>query len=233
MFAVINNLAQIGANVITNDDVHVHASGHGYAGELLFLYNMARPRNAMPVHGEWRHLRANKELAIATGVKPENTVLAQNGVVVDMVNGKVKVAGQYQVGNLYVDGTTMGDVDPDVLADRTNLAAGGVISITCVIDDRTGRLIEKPTVSTTGLIDDDREVKPVIVELVENTMFDLAAEGENDPYRMVQQLRRRISRTIEQKYKREPVILPTVVPMNADDVTPVSTEDIEASRESL
>ena len=64
-------------------------------------------------------------------------------------------------------------------------------------------------------------------------MFDLAAEGENDPYRMVQQLRRRISRTIEQKYKREPVILPTVVPMNADDVTPVSTEDIESTRESL
>ena len=233
VFAVINNLAQIGANVITNEDAHVHASGHGYAGELLFLYNIARPRNAMPVHGEWRHLRANKELAIATGVRPENTVLAQNGVVVDMVDGKLKVAGQYQVGNLYVDGTTMGDVDPDVLADRTNLAAGGVISITCVIDDRTGRLIEKPTVSTTGLVDDDRGVIPIITELVENTMSDLAAEGENDPYRMVQQLRRRISRTIEQKYKREPVILPTVVPMNADDLTPVSNEEIESSRESL
>ena len=233
VFAVINNLAQIGANVITSDDAHVHASGHGYAGELLFLYNMARPRNAMPVHGEWRHLRANKELAIATGVKPENTVLAQNGVVVDMVDGKLKVAGQYQVGNLYVDGTTMGDVDPDVLTDRTNLAAGGVISITCVIDDRTSRLIERPVVSTTGLVDDDRGVLPDLVELVENTMFDLAAEGENDPYRMVQQIRRRVSRTIEQKYKREPVILPTVVPMNADDTAPLSNEDVEASRESL
>ena len=233
VFAVINNLAQIGANVITSDDAHVHASGHGYAGELLFLYNMARPRNAMPVHGEWRHLRANKELAIATGVKPENTVLAQNGVVVDMVDGKLKVAGQYQVGNLYVDGTTMGDVDPDVLTDRTNLAAGGVISITCVIDDRTSRLIERPVVSTTGLVDDDRGVLPDLVELVENTMMDLAAEGENDPYRMVQQLRRRVSRTIEQKYKREPVILPTVVPMNADDTAPLSNEDVESSRESL
>lgn len=174
VFAVINNLAQIGAEVITSDDAHVHASGHGYAGELLFLYNIARPKNAMPVHGEWRHLRANKELAISTGVKPENTVLAQNGVVVDMIDGRIKVAGQYQVGNLYVDGTTMGDVDMDVLADRTNLAAGGVISITCVIDDRTGSLLDKPTVSTTGLVEDDRGVIPIIVELVENTMFDLA-----------------------------------------------------------
>ena len=68
VFGVINMLAQIGATVITNKDANVHTSGHGYSGELLFLYNAARPKNAMPVHGEWRHLRANKELAIATGV---------------------------------------------------------------------------------------------------------------------------------------------------------------------
>ena len=232
VFAVINNLAQIGANVITNAEAHVHASGHGYAGELLALYNAARPRNAMPVHGEWRHMRANKELAISTGVRPENTALAQNGVVVDMQAGKIKVVGQYQVGQLYVDGATMGDVDPDVLADRSSLASGGVVSITCVIDDRTGQLLEAPRVSTTGFSDDDRDFNKKLVEAVENVMGDLAAEGENDPYRMVQQLRRKLSRSIEQKYKREPVILPTVVPMAAENL-PVDDEDIEATRESL
>ncbi|WP_165002513.1 ribonuclease J [Corynebacterium qintianiae] len=232
VFAVINNLAQIGATVITNSDAHVHASGHGYAGELLFLYNAARPKGAMPVHGEWRHMRANKELAISTGVKPENTALAQNGVVVDMVNGKINVVGQYQVGQLYVDGETMGDVDPDVLADRTSLASGGVVSITCVIDDRTGRLLETPRVSTTGFSDDDRDFNKKVAEGVENVMNDLAAQGENDPYRMVQQLRRHVSRAIEQKYKREPVILPTVVPMAADNM-PIDDDVVEASRESL
>ncbi len=232
VFAVINNLAQIGAEVITNADANVHASGHGYAGELLFLYNAARPKNAMPVHGEWRHMRANKELAISTGVRPENVALAQNGVVVDMVNGKINVVGQYQVGQLYVDGETMGDVDPDVLADRTSLASGGVVSITCVIDDRTGRLLEIPRVSTTGFSEDDRDFNKKVIEGVESVMGDLAAEGENDPYRMVQQLRRKVSRAIEQKYKREPVILPTVVPMAADSA-PVDDEDVEASRESL
>ncbi len=232
VFAVINNLAQIGAKVITNAEEHVHASGHGYAGELLQLYNAARPRNAMPVHGEWRHMRANKELAISTGVRPENTALAQNGVVVDMQAGKIKVVGQYQVGQLYVDGATMGDVDPDVLADRSSLASGGVVSITCVIDDRTGQLLEAPRVSTTGFSDDDRDFNKKLVEAVENVMGDLAAEGENDPYRMVQQLRRKLSRSIEQKYKREPVILPTVVPMAAENL-PVDDEDIEATRESL
>ena len=231
VFAVINNLAQIGANVITNSEAHVHASGHGYAGELLALYNAARPRNAMPVHGEWRHMRANKELAISTGVKPSNTALAQNGVVVDMHKGNIKVAGQYQVGQLYVDGTTMGDVDPDVLADRTSLASGGVVSITCVIDDRTGRLLEAPQVSTTGYSDDDRDFNKKVVEGVEAVMGDLAAEGENDAFRMVQQIRRKVSRAIEQNYKRQPVILPTVVPMSSDNH--VATEDeIASTRES-
>ncbi|WP_257161268.1 ribonuclease J [Corynebacterium cystitidis] len=232
IFSVINNLAQIGATVITNKDAHIHATGHGYSGELLFLYNAARPKNAMPVHGEWRHMRANNELAISTGVKRENTVLAQNGVVVDLVNGHAKVVGQYQVGHLYVDGETMGEVEADVLADRTNLAAGGVVSITAVIDSRTGRLMERPAVSTTGFSEDDRGVVPEVVELVEETMNDLAAEGENDPYRMVQQVRRKVSRAIEQKYRREPVILPTVVPMTEDN-TPVDDDDIRAARESL
>ena len=231
VFAVINNLAQIGANVITNSEAHVHASGHGYAGELLALYNAARPRNAMPVHGEWRHMRANKELAISTGVKPSNTALAQNGVVVDMHKGEIKVAGQYQVGQLYVDGTTMGDVDPDVLGERSSLASGGVVSITCVIDDRTGRLLEVPQVSTTGYTDDDRDFNKKVVEGVEAVMGDLAAEGENDPFRMVQQIRRKVSRAIEQNYKRQPVILPTVVPMSSENYA-ASDDEVAANRES-
>ena len=231
VFAVINNLAQIGANVITNSEAHVHASGHGYAGELLALYNAARPRNAMPVHGEWRHMRANKELAISTGVKPSNTALAQNGVVVDMHKGQIKVAGQYQVGQLYVDGTTMGEVDPDVLGERSSLASGGVVSITCVIDDRTGRLLEVPQVSTTGYTDDDRDFNKKVVEGVEAVMGDLAAEGENDPFRMVQQIRRKVSRAIEQNYKRQPVILPTVVPMSSENHA-ASDDEVAANRES-
>ena len=232
IYAVLTNLSQIGAEVITNQDANVHASGHGYAGELLFLYNAARPKNVMPVHGEWRHIRANKELAIATGVPRDNVVLAQNGVVVDLLNGKARVSGQLQVGHLYVDGVTMGDVDADVLSDRTSLGAGGAVSITCIVDDVTGRLLEAPRVSTTGFSDDDRGVVPEVTELVENTMSDLAGQGENDTYRMVQQLRRRVSRAIEQKWKREPVILPTVIAMNSGSRV-IGDEDVEVSRESL
>ncbi|AGF72710.1 ribonuclease J [Corynebacterium halotolerans] len=228
VFGVINMLAQIGATVITGRDAKVHTSGHGYSGELLFLYNAARPKNFMPVHGEWRHLRANKELAISTGVDRDHVVLAQNGVVVDLVDGRARVVGQIPVGNLYVDGVTMGDVDADILADRTSLGSGGLISITAVIDNRTGRLLEAPTVQTKGFSEDAKTMMPEVRELAENVMNDLAAEGENDPYRMVQQLRRKVSRFVEQKWRREPMILPTVVPMTAGDET-IDDAEVESS----
>lgn len=232
VFGVINMLSQIGATVVTGRDAKVHTSGHGYSGELLFLYNAARPKNAMPVHGEWRHLRANKELAISTGVNRDNVVLAQNGVVVDLVNGRAQVVGQIPVGNLYVDGVTMGDIDADILADRTSLGEGGLIAITAVIDNRTGRLLERPTVQTSGFSEDAKSMMREVTELSETTMNDLAAEGENDPYRMVQNLRRKLSRFVEQKWKRQPVIMPTVIPMTSE-TTHIDDDEVRASRESL
>lgn len=231
VFGVINMLAQIGATVITGKDAKVHTSGHGYSGELLFLYNAARPANAMPVHGEWRHLRANKELAISTGVNRNNVVLAQNGVFVDLVNGQAKVVGQMTVGNLYVDGVTMGDIDDEVLADRTSLGEGGLINITVVIDNRTGRPLERPTVEARGFSEDAKAMMPEITELVQNTMMDLAGEGENEVYRMVQRLRRTVSRYVEQKWRRKPMILPTVVPTQGE--VHVTDDDINSSRMSL
>ncbi|MDO4687016.1 MAG: ribonuclease J [Corynebacterium sp.] len=232
VFGVINMLAQIGATVVTGRDAKIHTSGHGYAGELLFLYNAVRPKNVMPVHGEWRHLRANKELAISTGVARDQVVLAQNGVVVDLVGGRANVVGQIPVGNLYVDGTIMGDIDEEVLADRTSMGEGGLISVTVVIDNRTGRPLERPTVQAKGFSEDAAAMMPEVTDLVENIMLDLAGEGENDPYRMVQQLRRKVSRYVEQKWRRNPMIIPTVVPMHAE-VTHIDDEDIKGTRPSL
>ena len=230
VFGVINMLSQIGATVITGRDAKVHTSGHGYSGELLFLYNAARPRNAMPVHGEWRHLRANKELAISTGVNPNNIPLAQNGVVVDLHNGHAKVVGQITVGNLYVDGTRMGDIDSGVLEDRTAMSEGGLISITTVIDNRTGRPLEAPSVQAKGFSDDARDMLKEIQEKVDNVMIDLAGEGENDPYRMAQAIRRKVGKLISDKWNRKPMIVPTVVPMSSEIVEELEEEE---SRESV
>ncbi|HIW92619.1 MAG TPA: ribonuclease J, partial [Candidatus Corynebacterium avicola] len=196
VFGVINMLSQIGAEIITGKDAMVHTSGHGYSGELLFLYNAARPRNAMPVHGEWRHMRANRQLAIDTGVNPDNTVLAQNGVVVDLVNGKASVVGQVPVGNLYVDGVTMGDVGAEELEDRTAMSEGGLIAVTVVIDNRTGRPLEDPQVQARGFSDASKDMMRQVTELVDNVMLDLSGQGENDPYRMAQSLRRKVGKFV-------------------------------------
>lgn len=232
VFGVINMLAQIGATVVTGRDAKVHTSGHGYSGELLFLYNAVRPKNAMPVHGEWRHLRANKELAISTGVQRDRVVLAQNGVVVDLVGGRASVVGQIPVGNLYVDGVTMGDIDAKVLEDRTSMGEGGVIDITAVIDNRTGRLLERPTARALGFSEDAVAMMPEVADLVETVMIEQAGEGENDPYRIAQQVRRKVARFVEQKWRRKPLIMPTVVPMSAE-TQHVDEVDLQNARPSL
>ena len=225
VFGVINMLSQIGAEVVTGKDAMVHTSGHGYSGELLFLYNAARPRNAMPVHGEWRHLRANRQLAISTGVNPDNTVLAQNGVVVDLVDGHAKVVGQIPVGNLYVDGVTMGDVGAEEIEDRTAMSEGGLISVTVVIDNRSGRPLEDPHVVAKGFSDDAKAMMKQVAEVVDNSMLDLAGQGENDPYRMAQALRRKVAKFVKDKWKREPLIVPTIVPMTSEVVEELDPED--------
>ena len=233
VFGVLNMLAQIGAKVVTGRDAMVHTSGHGYSGELLFLYNAVRPSNAMPVHGEWRHLRANKDLAISTGVPAENVVLAQNGVVVDLVDGRARVVGQIPVGQLYVDGVSMGDVDADVLADRAEMREGGVITVTAVIDNRTGRPLEKPRAQARGFSDDDKEVIAAVEKLVDETMFDLAGSGENNPYRMAQEVRRRAEKLISSKWRRNPMILPTIVPMSSESAGVPTDDEVQSTRESL
>ena len=217
VFSVQNSLSQMGVNVVTSREANIHVSGHGDAGELLFVYNAVRPKNAMPVHGEWRHLRANKALAVATGVAPENVVLAQNGVVVDLVDGKASAVGQIPVGHLYVDGLSTGDVGDTVLADRTALSEDGFIVATVVVDPRTGRPVSKPQIIAKGFTDEPGALAPV-VELVENALWDLAGEGETDPYRLAQAVRRTVGSWVSEKWRRKPMIVPTVI-------TSVAAED--------
>ena len=144
VFAVVNGLAKRGATVVTQQSAKVHVSGHASAGELLYLYNAVRPTNAMPVHGEWRHLRANAALAKATGVPEERIVLAEDGVVVDMVDGLAEIVGRVPVGHVYVDGLSVGDVGEPTLSDRLVLGEGGFIAITIVINRVDGPCGQHP-----------------------------------------------------------------------------------------
>jgi len=212
VFGVINGLTRLGASVVHQGTAMVHVSGHAPAGELLFLYNAVRPSNVMPVHGEWRHLRANAALAVRTGVPEEAVVLAEDGVVVDLVDGKASITGRVEVGRVYVDGLAVGDIGESTLGDRLVLGEGGFVQITVVIDSHTGRAVSQPTVSGRGFSDDPKALDAVL-PLVEEELSRTEAEGITDTHRIAQAVRRVVGRWVGETYRRRPMIVPTVIPV--------------------
>jgi ribonuclease J len=210
VYRVINQLARAGATVVHKDTAKVHVSGHAPAGELLYLLNVTRPSNLMPVHGEWRHLRAHARLGIESGVPPENVVLCEDGDVVDLVEGHARHVGRVKSRYVYVDGLAVGDVSESLLTERRILGDGGFISATVVIDSVTGKVVGEPTVAAKGFSEDPEAFNPVVPLLT--AALDRAAEdGITDPHQLQQVVRRTVGRWVNDAYRRRPMIVPTVV----------------------
>ncbi|NMH96037.1 ribonuclease J [Pseudonocardia acidicola] len=210
VFRVINALIRLGATVVHQGNAKVHVSGHAPAGELLFLFNAVRPSNVMPVHGEWRHLRANAELAVKTGVPEESVVLAEDGVVVDLIDGKAEITGRVEVGRVYVDGLAVGDIGETTLGDRLVLGEGGFIAITVAVEATTGRAVSRPTLSGRGFSDDPKALDGVL-QLVEDELSRTENEGITDTHRIAQSVRRVVGKWVGETYRRRPMIVPTVI----------------------
>ncbi|CDP83202.1 MULTISPECIES: ribonuclease J [Mycolicibacterium] len=209
VYGVIDALAKIGARVVTNAQARVHVSGHAYAGELLFLYNGVRPRNVMPVHGTWRHMRANAALAASTGVPQENIVLAENGVSVDLVAGKASISGAVTVGKMFVDGLITGDVGDATLGERLILSSG-FVAVTVVIHRETGKPAAPAHLHSRGFSEDPKALEPV-ARNVERELESLAADNITDPTRIAQAVRRTVGKWVGETYRRQPMIVPTVI----------------------
>ena len=209
VYGVIDDLAKIGARVVTNQQVRVHVSGHAYSGELLFLYNGIRPRNVMPVHGTWRMLRANAKLAARSGVPEENIVVAESGVSVDLVGGRVTIAGAVPVGKMFVDGLITGDVGEATLGERLILSSG-FIAATVVVNRETGRLAAPPQLFSRGFSEDPKALEPV-TRKVQAELESLAADNVKDPVRIAQVVRRTVGKWVGETYRRQPMIVPTVI----------------------
>ncbi|HEX5017227.1 MAG TPA: ribonuclease J [Actinomycetes bacterium] len=210
VYRVINGLMRWGATVVHKGNAMVHVSGHAASGELLYLYNLVRPTNVMPVHGEIRHLRANGDLAIATGVEPRNVVMAEDGVVVDLVDGHARVVGAVPCGYVYVDGASVGDVTETSLKDRRILGSEGFISVHVVVDSASGKVVGGPAVSARGFLEDDSvfdEVLPQITEALE----DAGAQGIGDTHQLQQIVRRTVGRWVSNTHRRRPMIIPVVI----------------------
>ncbi|MET0447387.1 MAG: ribonuclease J, partial [Aeromicrobium sp.] len=144
VYRVIDGLTKLGANVVHKGNARVHVSGHAAAGELLYCYNILKPKNVLPVHGEYRHLMANARLAQDTGIDPDRTIIGENGTVVDLRDGDARVVGQLDLGFVYVDGSTVGEITEADLKDRRILGEEGFISVIVVVDASTGKVISGP-----------------------------------------------------------------------------------------
>ena len=210
VYRVIDGLTKLGANVVHKGNAKVHVSGHAAAGELLYCYNILQPKNVLPVHGEYRHLMANAKLAQATGIAPERTIIAENGTVMDLRDGDVQVVGQLDLGFVYVDGKTVGELTDSDLKDRRVLSEEGFISIICVIDRETGKLIVGPEISSRGFAEDDavfESVKPKIVAALKEA----SGNGVRDTHALSQVVRRTVGRWVNTAHRRRPMIVPMVI----------------------
>ena len=210
VYRVINGLARWGANVVHKGNALVHVSGHASAGELLYCYNIVKPRNVLPIHGEMRHMRANAQLARDTGVPDEHVVIAEDGVVVDLVDGKAQIAGKVDVGYVFVDGSSVGDITESDLKDRRILGEEGFISVIVVIDSVTGKVAGGPEIHARGFAEDDSvfdAIKPAIVDALDK----LLAERVDDHHQLQQAVRRVIGRWVSSTHRRRPMIIPVVI----------------------
>ncbi|HEY1973773.1 MAG TPA: ribonuclease J [Pseudonocardia sp.] len=210
VYRVINGLTRWGAKVVHKGNAKVHVSGHASAGELLYFYNLAKPRNVMPVHGEWRHLRANGDLAQLTGVPADRVVIAEDGVAVDLINGTARISGKVPCGYVYVDGLSVGDVTEASLKDRRILGDEGFISVFVVVDADTGKVAAGPEVQSRGAGIEDGALAAVI-PLIEEALAHAAADGVGDAYQLQQLVRRTVGKWVSDTFRRRPMILPVVV----------------------
>jgi ribonuclease J len=207
---IINELTRLGARVVHKGNALVHVSGHAPAGELLYVLNLVRPSNFVPVHGEWRHLKAHADLAALTGVPPGNIVIAEDGVVVDLAAGQITVAGKIPCGYVYVDGLSVGEISEASLKDRLILGEEGFISVVVVVDSTNGKLVAGPEIHARGSGIDEAalaEVRP----LVEDALASAAKEGIDDVHELRQLVRRAVGRWVNENYRRRPMIIPVVV----------------------
>ncbi len=211
VYRVINGLTRLGAKVVHQGNAPVHVSGHASAGELLYCYNIIKPKNVLPVHGETRHLVANAELAIKTGVPRERVLVGEDGIVVDLINGKATIAGKIDCGYVYVDGSSVGEITEADLKDRRILGEEGFISIIVVVDSATGKVVAGPEIHARGFAETEAvfdKVRPRIID----ALRDAANNGtNNDTHQLQQIVRRVVGRWVNESYRRRPMIIPLVI----------------------
>jgi ribonuclease J len=210
VFRIINELTRFGAKVVHKANAMVHVSGHAAAGELLYCYNIVKPKYVLPIHGEWRHLKANAELAIQSGVPRGNTFIIDNGVVIDLIDHEAEIVGAIPVGFVFVDGQSIGDITESSLKDRRILGEEGFISCVVVIDSQSGKIVAGPDIHARGFNEDISMFDEVKLR-IEKALAAAVVDGINGTHQLGQIVRKTIGGWVGGEHRRKPMIVPVVI----------------------
>ncbi len=201
----INRLLRRGANVIYDAIAPVHVSGHASQEEQKLLLNMVKPKHFMPIHGELRQLKRHGMLAVEVGIPEENVIVVENGQVVELTGGKIKLGDRIPGGYVFVDGQSIGEVDYDIMRERGKLARNGIFLIDISVDKLNGRLLHDPEIITRGFVspEDAEEMIPEVRKRIMETVNGGGMDNEKDIVNAVRSY-------LYEETKRKPMVLVTL-----------------------
>jgi ribonuclease J len=209
---VIDDLHRAAAEVIHSGHEPVHASGHARQGELRTFHQLLRPRNFVPVHGEYRHMVHHAELATSMGLSPKHVLICEDGDQIEITSAAMRRSGQVPAGFHYIDGSA-GDLDERPLEERRMLAEYGVLQISAGVDDQRGAIVQPVRITARGWFEGehDRALLDAVTADVRSALEVALREGNRDAESLNKVAQRSAGRMLGQKYRRQPVILPAIV----------------------
>jgi len=209
---VMNNIARRDAEVVTDQDKHVHVSGHGSQEELKLMLSLVRPKHFVPIHGEYRQLALHARIAarVSRGTK---VLLAENGDLIRFDDGEARIAGKVPAGRILIDGTRSGEVGDEVLRDRRHLAGDGLVVPVVTIGKQSGTLEETPDVITRGFVLDARTeaLLKEIPLLLAATLDNASVQERTDPGLIKEKIRVDLQRFFRKRSGLRPLVLPVVM----------------------
>ena len=210
---VVNELMKLGAEVIYEKMYDVHVSGHACQEELKMIMSLVKPRYFIPVHGEQKHLQKHRILAESMGIDGKNIIIADNGILVEMTEGGIRVAGTVPAGKVYVDGSGVGDVGSIVLRDRKHLSQDGIIIITASVESDTGYIVSGPEIITRGFVyaKESEELIEQARRIAYDTLEVRLGRNPSDIVAAKSKVKDDISRFVFEKTRRSPMVVPIIM----------------------
>ena len=212
---MINHLCRRGASVIYEKISAIHVSGHGYREELRMMLNLTSPEYFIPIHGEYRHLVQHIQLAREVGIAEDKLLLAEDGDVILLNNGRGKIIDKVEVGKVFVDGKGVGDVEDVVLRDRKQLSEDGMVIPVMVINEKTGEVVSGPDIISRGVLFEEKmgQVLEQAKEVIREALEGVSLDSKTDDLAVEEVVRRALKRFFRKEMDRRPVIIPVIIEM--------------------